>query len=178
MCVSSPPGTPETHLPTNYMINTHDQVCPPPGTQSPAAPCQSFWEQVRPTKHVPRHPLLATSLPDQGADDGQRALPVLGKLLACVRACMQACMHAFSEYLLSSSSPPGSLWMLGQRAPTAKPCPTEPASRGHETRARAHNLAPSLTSCVTADLSQDLSKPRQGDEWAEKPACLHGCNED
>lgn len=91
---------------------------------------------------------------------------------------LRACMHAFSEYLLSSSSPPGSLRMLGQRAPTAKPCPTEPASRGHETRARAHILAPSLTSCVTADLSQDLSKPRQGDEWAEKPACLHGCNED
>lgn len=100
-CASSPPGTPKTHLPTNYAINTHDHVCPPPGTQRPAAPGQSSWEQVRPAKHMPCHPLRATtaldvSLPAQGADDEKRALPVLlGKLLAFMHACIHSFVHSF-----------------------------------------------------------------------------------
>lgn len=87
-CAPSAPGTPKTRLPTNNAINPQDQVCPAPGAQRPATPCQSFWEQVGPPECMLCRPLLATtalgaSLPAEGADDGTRALPVLlGKPLA------------------------------------------------------------------------------------------------
>lgn len=184
-CAPSAPGTPKTRLPTNNAINPQDQVCPAPGAQRPATPCRSFREQVGPPESMPRRLLLATtalgaSLPAEGANDGTRALPVLlGKPLAFMPSFTHSLvLRTLPEHLDPTRLSPDTWAASTHSERPGEALPHGARLPGHGTGARAHTLAPSLTSAVTSDPLRDLPKPRQGDKWAESPVCPHGCNED